>query len=199
MCRVSSKRYPGSGGVSSSALAAAGRRLPRSGWGIESSGVGVLDTETVLGDDMAERIVPSRARLAICRSVALWTLREAAPGRTNSLQRARTLDLPLALVVTRGNPRPASQLRRSTAKVASSLVRAGDQLCSLAGLTPTEQSSDEHTRRGDISKQGSRSATRAISVPRRRATRSCRRRGLRSQMALAAASTITQRSPRVGS
>lgn len=31
-----------------------------------------------------------------------------------------------------------------------------DQLCSWAGLTPTERSSDEHTRRGHISKQGSR-------------------------------------------
>jgi transposase len=31
-----------------------------------------------------------------------------------------------------------------------------DQLASWAGLTPTERSSDEHTRRGHISKQGSR-------------------------------------------
>jgi len=31
-----------------------------------------------------------------------------------------------------------------------------DELCSWAGLTPTERSSDEHTRRGHISKQGSR-------------------------------------------
>ncbi len=31
-----------------------------------------------------------------------------------------------------------------------------EQLCSWAGLTPTEHSSDEHTRRGHISKQGSR-------------------------------------------
>ena len=31
-----------------------------------------------------------------------------------------------------------------------------DQLCSWAGLTPTERSSDEHTQRGHISKQGSR-------------------------------------------
>ncbi len=31
-----------------------------------------------------------------------------------------------------------------------------DQLCCWAGLTPTERSSDEHTRRGHISKQGSR-------------------------------------------
>jgi transposase len=31
-----------------------------------------------------------------------------------------------------------------------------DQLSSWAGLTPTERSSDEHTRRGHISKQGSR-------------------------------------------
>ncbi len=33
---------------------------------------------------------------------------------------------------------------------------SADQLCSWAGLTPTERSSDEHTRRGHISKQGSR-------------------------------------------
>jgi len=31
-----------------------------------------------------------------------------------------------------------------------------EQLCSWAGLTPTEHSSAEHTRRGHISKQGSR-------------------------------------------
>jgi len=31
-----------------------------------------------------------------------------------------------------------------------------DRLASWAGLTPTERSSDEHTRRGHISKQGSR-------------------------------------------
>jgi transposase len=31
-----------------------------------------------------------------------------------------------------------------------------DRLCSWAGLTPLERSSDEHTRRGHISKQGSR-------------------------------------------
>jgi len=31
-----------------------------------------------------------------------------------------------------------------------------DQLASWAGLTPTERSSDEHTQRGHISKQGSR-------------------------------------------
>jgi transposase len=31
-----------------------------------------------------------------------------------------------------------------------------DQLCSWAGLTPTERSSDAHTQRGHISKQGSR-------------------------------------------
>ena len=34
--------------------------------------------------------------------------------------------------------------------------RSPDQLASWAGLTPTERSSDEHTRRGHISKQGSR-------------------------------------------
>jgi transposase len=34
--------------------------------------------------------------------------------------------------------------------------RSADQLCSWAGLTPSERSSDEHTRRGHISKQGSR-------------------------------------------
>jgi transposase len=34
--------------------------------------------------------------------------------------------------------------------------RSADQLCSWGGLTPTERSSDEHTRRGHISKQGSR-------------------------------------------
>jgi len=34
--------------------------------------------------------------------------------------------------------------------------RRADQLCSWAGLTPTERSSAEHTRRGHISKQGSR-------------------------------------------
>src|SRR5712691_6607840 len=33
---------------------------------------------------------------------------------------------------------------------------SADQLSSWAGLTPTERSSDEHTRRGHISKQGSR-------------------------------------------
>src|SRR5437899_7348358 len=33
---------------------------------------------------------------------------------------------------------------------------SADQLASWAGLTPTERSSDEHTRRGHISKQGSR-------------------------------------------
>jgi len=34
--------------------------------------------------------------------------------------------------------------------------RSAEELCSWAGLTPTERSSDEHTRRGHISKQGSR-------------------------------------------
>jgi transposase len=34
--------------------------------------------------------------------------------------------------------------------------RSPDQLCSWAGLTPTERSSDAHTQRGHISKQGSR-------------------------------------------
>jgi transposase len=34
--------------------------------------------------------------------------------------------------------------------------RSPDELCSWAGLTPTERSSDEHSRRGHISKQGSR-------------------------------------------
>lgn len=34
--------------------------------------------------------------------------------------------------------------------------RCAEELCSWAGLTPTERSSDEHTRRGHISKQGSR-------------------------------------------
>jgi transposase len=34
--------------------------------------------------------------------------------------------------------------------------RSADELCSWAGLTPSERSSDEHTRRGHISKQGSR-------------------------------------------
>jgi len=37
-----------------------------------------------------------------------------------------------------------------------SRFRSADQLCSWAGLTPSERSSDEHTRRGHISKQGSR-------------------------------------------
>jgi len=37
-----------------------------------------------------------------------------------------------------------------------SRFRRADQLCSWAGLTPTERSSAEHTRRGHISKQGSR-------------------------------------------
>lgn len=38
----------------------------------------------------------------------------------------------------------------------STRFRSPDQLCSWAGLTPIERSSDEHTRRGHISKQGSR-------------------------------------------
>lgn len=38
----------------------------------------------------------------------------------------------------------------------SSRFPSPDELCSWAGLTPTERSSDEHTRRGHISKQGSR-------------------------------------------
>jgi transposase len=33
---------------------------------------------------------------------------------------------------------------------------SADRLCSWAGLTPSERSSDVHTRRGHISKQGSR-------------------------------------------
>jgi len=33
---------------------------------------------------------------------------------------------------------------------------SADRLCSWAGLTPSEHSSGEHTRRGHISKQGSR-------------------------------------------
>lgn len=33
---------------------------------------------------------------------------------------------------------------------------SADRLCSWAGLTPSERSSDDHTRRGHISKQGSR-------------------------------------------
>lgn len=37
-----------------------------------------------------------------------------------------------------------------------SRFRSPDELCSWAGITPTERSSDEHTRRGHISKQGSR-------------------------------------------
>src|SRR5256712_2879113 len=37
-----------------------------------------------------------------------------------------------------------------------------DQLASWAGLTPTERSSDEHTRRGHISKQGSRWLRRVV-------------------------------------
>lgn len=37
-----------------------------------------------------------------------------------------------------------------------SRFRGADQLCSWAGLTPTERSSAEHTRRGHITKQGSR-------------------------------------------
>ena len=62
-----------------------------------------------------------------------------------------------------------------------------DQLASWAGLTPTERSSDEHTRRGHISKQGSRwvrwvmveAATRPFRDPalRRFEERIARRRG----------------------
>jgi transposase len=68
-----------------------------------------------------------------------------------------------------------------------SRFRSPDELCSWAGLTPTERSSDEHSRRGHISKQGSRwlrwvmveAASTAVRNPvlRRWSERIARRRG----------------------
>jgi transposase len=73
---------------------------------------------------------------------------------------------------------------------------SADQLCSWAGLTPTEHSSDKHTRRGHISKQGSRwlrwvmveAAASAVRNPslRQLAERIARRRGTKiARVALA--------------
>lgn len=105
-------------------------------------------------------LLPSLPPVARARVEASLRLVDAVSAETGALEREIRRRFARDERVRRLLPIPGIGLLTASLVVAEvwdvSRFPSADKLCSWAGLTPSEHSSAEHTRRGHISKQGSR-------------------------------------------